>query len=67
MYKSRLTYGEQAGSQSLGTVRVMTTVPDWAGKVAVMMNKARCPGQQSNHWDEHPEDEMPRSAVKPLE
>lgn len=37
--KSRFTYGEQVGRQSLGTVRVMTAIPDWVRKVAVIMSK----------------------------
>lgn len=67
MYKILFTHGEQAGRQSLETVRVVTTVPDWARKVAVIMNRARCPGQQSNQQDEEAEGEMLRSAIKPLE
>lgn len=38
MCKSRFTYGEQVERQSLGTVRVMTAIPDWARKAAVIMN-----------------------------
>lgn len=54
---SKFTYREQALRRSLGTVRVMTVVPEWERKAAVIRKKARCPGQQSNHQDEDPEDE----------
>lgn len=46
--QGRFTCGEQARRLSLGTVRVMTAVPDWVRKAVVIRNRARCPGQQSD-------------------